>query len=216
MPRPRFFRLAPEKQRAILDAATAEFAAHGFSKAAYNTIIARAGVSKGAMYYYFDDKADLYTTVVERILDPFLRAFEERSAADSPQAFWAGLGQTAANMAPLLQNPDAIALLRDCFSQRHGGQSDAAVKRLTERFFQLMLPIVEEGRALGAVRTDLPADLLTAQLMGFGEASDLWFLQNLDKLEPSEVMRLYGVVFSMLRQLASPPLEAPTAQPRTS
>ena len=34
--------------------------AHGFENASLNRIIKKAGISKGAMYYYFDDKMDLY------------------------------------------------------------------------------------------------------------------------------------------------------------
>ena len=63
-PRPRFETLEPARRSAILDAAAEEFAARGFEAASYNRIIERAGTSKGAMYYYFEDKADLFTTVV--------------------------------------------------------------------------------------------------------------------------------------------------------
>jgi AcrR family transcriptional regulator len=60
MPRPRWATLEPERRTAILDVAAAEFAAHGFTDASYNRIIQRAGISKGAMYYYFDDQEDLF------------------------------------------------------------------------------------------------------------------------------------------------------------
>ncbi|MBL8975425.1 MAG: TetR/AcrR family transcriptional regulator, partial [Myxococcales bacterium] len=65
MPRPRFATLAPDRRAAILAAAAAEFAAHGIDGASYNRIIARAAVSKGAMYYYFDDKQDLLRAVLD-------------------------------------------------------------------------------------------------------------------------------------------------------
>ncbi len=65
MPRPRFERLSVERRDRILEAAAREFAVHGFEGATLNHILAAAGISKGAAYYYFDDKADLFATVVQ-------------------------------------------------------------------------------------------------------------------------------------------------------
>ena len=48
----------------IIDAAGEEFAQHGFKNASLNNILAVADVSKGAFYYYFDDKTDLFETVL--------------------------------------------------------------------------------------------------------------------------------------------------------
>jgi AcrR family transcriptional regulator len=45
-----------------LEAAAKEFVAHGFEAASLNRILDDAGISKGAAYYYFDDKTDLYAT----------------------------------------------------------------------------------------------------------------------------------------------------------
>ena len=65
MPLPRFDKLDDPRKRAILAAAAEELAERGFAGASYNRIIERAGISKGAMYYYFADKDDLYRTVLQ-------------------------------------------------------------------------------------------------------------------------------------------------------
>ena len=65
MVRPRFAKLAPEQQQAILQAALNEFAAHGFHDVSLNRVIEAAGISKGSMYYYFDGKEDLYGYVTQ-------------------------------------------------------------------------------------------------------------------------------------------------------
>jgi AcrR family transcriptional regulator len=36
--------------------------------ASLNRILEQAGISKGSAYYYFDDKADVFLTVVQRYL----------------------------------------------------------------------------------------------------------------------------------------------------
>src|SRR5690349_22874095 len=65
MPRPRFEKLQPEKRERLLESAAKEFATHGYDDASLNQILEKAGVSKGAAYYYFDDKADLFMTVLD-------------------------------------------------------------------------------------------------------------------------------------------------------
>lgn len=61
-----FGRLPDDKKTRILDAATSEFAAKGFSAANINTIAHSAGISIGAMYKYFKAKDDLFLTVIDQ------------------------------------------------------------------------------------------------------------------------------------------------------
>ena len=60
----RFEKLPAEKRVRILEAAGREFAAHGYEGASIQRISEQAGISKGAVYYHFEDKVDLYVTVV--------------------------------------------------------------------------------------------------------------------------------------------------------
>src|SRR5215831_2823931 len=89
MPRPRFQRAPAKKQEAILDAATREFATHGYEGASVNRILLAAGFSKGAFYYYFDDKADLAAAVIEREASRYFESESEARAPATPAAFWA-------------------------------------------------------------------------------------------------------------------------------
>ncbi len=64
MPYPRFDKLPEAKRTRLVDVAAQEFAARGFAEASINRILERAGMSKGAAYYYFEDKLDLFVAVV--------------------------------------------------------------------------------------------------------------------------------------------------------
>lgn len=61
--RPRDAALA---QAALLDAAEAAFAEHGFAGARTQAIAARAGYNTGLLFHYFGDKLGLYTAVIKR------------------------------------------------------------------------------------------------------------------------------------------------------
>ena len=61
MPKKTFFRLPPEKQQRILNAAAEEFIEYKdhYKKSSVNRIADRAGIAVGSIYKYFYDKDDL-------------------------------------------------------------------------------------------------------------------------------------------------------------
>src|SRR3569623_569339 len=75
---------APEvRQAAILDAALAEFAAHGFEGARMEDVARGAKVSKGTVYLYYPPKQALFEALVRRDIVPrttpviaFLNAYD--------------------------------------------------------------------------------------------------------------------------------------------
>jgi len=66
-----------EKRERIINAALEEFSKTGFEKASTNTIVKNAGISKGLLFHYFDNKKTLHEylekyvirTVIETIQD---------------------------------------------------------------------------------------------------------------------------------------------------
>lgn len=51
----------------LIDAAASTFAEKGFAEAGREEIVAAAGVTRGAMYHHFADKADLFRAVYETV-----------------------------------------------------------------------------------------------------------------------------------------------------
>jgi TetR/AcrR family transcriptional regulator len=66
-PKPQERRRDPERTRKlILDAASAEFGAHGYAGARISAIASRAGVNQQLISYYFDGKEGLYQAMSQR------------------------------------------------------------------------------------------------------------------------------------------------------
>jgi AcrR family transcriptional regulator len=63
MPKETFSVISDEKKERILDTAAREFALKGYDSANIKDIAAQAGISKGSIYDYFENKEDLYLTV---------------------------------------------------------------------------------------------------------------------------------------------------------
>jgi AcrR family transcriptional regulator len=60
------------RKQAILDAALTEFSQCGFEAARLDDIADRAGIAKGTLYLYFDDKEGLFEEVVRSAVSPVL------------------------------------------------------------------------------------------------------------------------------------------------
>ncbi|MCB9742455.1 MAG: TetR/AcrR family transcriptional regulator [Alphaproteobacteria bacterium] len=204
MPRPRWSRLDPAQQARILDAAAEEFAAAGFHEASLNRILAEAGLSKGAAYYYFDDKEDLFLTLVEARVGALVR---EAAAGALPEAdFWGWVERLSWGVfGGLAQDPKSWALARELYAMLPGGRSPrvaeawAQVSAWTER-------LLERGQALGEVREDLPLSLLSALTLGLGEALDRWALDAVPDPEAAEAEMgpVMAASMDLFRRLLAP------------
>lgn len=87
MAEPRWQRRADERPREICAAALDVFAEKGFAAAKLDEIARRAGVSKGTLYLYFKDKADLFRAVVRDAIAPNVEALTSAlSSLDAPFA----------------------------------------------------------------------------------------------------------------------------------
>src|SRR5438105_10054730 len=71
---PRWRRRKDERPAEIIAAALAVFTEKGFAAARLDEIAARAGVSKGALYLYFETKEEIFRAVVEQAIAPNILA----------------------------------------------------------------------------------------------------------------------------------------------
>lgn len=86
---PKFRRRSEARPDEILDAALAVFGERGFDAARMEDIAGRAGVSKGAVYLYFDSKEAVLEGLIEREVAPVaarLRALAQQGGADPAAA----------------------------------------------------------------------------------------------------------------------------------
>jgi AcrR family transcriptional regulator len=185
MPRPRFDRLQPERRTALLEAAAQEFGRHGYADASLNQILERAGLSKGVAYYYFDDKEDLFFTVVQYYMDAVdLGYFSTLPETVTAETFWPSLAEVYRRaFVRSREIPWAFGVWRAAGDLwRH----DAATPRLAafiDQWMQLSVRLFKRGQELGLIRADLPDDLLHSWIRAVDDAHDRWVLAHWDDLD---------------------------------
>lgn len=151
-PKPQERQRDPERTRQlILDAASAEFAAHGYAGARIDAIATRAGVNKQLISYYFDGKEGLFQAMSEA----WWKRESELTSPDMP--FSEQLRRYALEA---LHNPDSVRLMAWGGLQYTGPESDLDHAPRSER----LRGGVDELRALQAAGR-LPAEVDPACLL---------------------------------------------------
>lgn len=205
MPRPRFQKLAPDKQSAILAAAADEFAANGLQGASFNRIIESAGLSKGAMYYYFDDKEDLYLAVLQDAIAQVMKQIGDFPGVDCPNAFWDSLRRLYFRVLEAYKSsPQQISLARGFLRSLGSPKVKDAYVQLETSSALWFAGILEQGQAVGAVRSDVAPDLLLAAAFGLLEGTDRWMIDRIEQLEDREITKAAEAIFGMLQRMLSP------------
>jgi AcrR family transcriptional regulator len=180
MVRKRFHDLETERRETILAAAAAEFADRGYEGASVNRIIGVAGISKGSLYYYFEDKEDLFATVMEYA---FTRMLADTGPVDAAglttESFWNAFRDLMHRSLDYLEaNEWHIHLCRSCHRLRIQAPDSPTAKRVLDMGRQYTRTMLARGQELDVVRTDLPLDLLVDVTLAVDEAAGRWRVEN--------------------------------------
>lgn len=196
VPFSRFRKMPAEKRERLLTIAAQEFAIHGFEAASLNRILEEAQIGKSSAYYYFEDKADLFCTVVEYCFErlefaPSSQELEALTAETFWQAYmtrhqrsllraqqepwWFGAVRAVDRLSPEMLRTDSFAPLADF---------------ITNYLMTNLNAMMARGQALGLIRTDVPNELLIGWFRAIDSASDDWLLSHLNTLDQDTIERI--------------------------
>ena len=178
VPRPRFLKLDPARQQKIIDAAAAEFATNGYHGASLNRIQAAMGLSKGAFYYWFDDKEDLFLATLQQRVARLGEATGGLMLGVVTQApFFAQVhASIAAVFSYALEHPEDLALIKASLAL--GPARSPRMAALWARGVGIAAAVIATAQARGEVRIDLPTPLLASAVLGLLESLDRYLLST--------------------------------------
>ena len=174
MTKPKRQRRAQDRPREICAAALDVFAEKGFAAARLDEIAQRAGVSKGTLYLYFKDKADLFRAVVRDTVAPnidVVRTMVEGADLPFPDVIRLFLLRFAA----LTSQARVGAVAKMVIGESRNFPELAKVwhDEVVSKALGLIAGLIERGQAKGEVRAGDPR-LLTFTLMGPMVMGLLW------------------------------------------
>ena len=168
---------AQATRTALLDAAECVFQKRGVSRTSLNDIAQAAGVTRGALYWHFKDKAALYNAMMERVTLPLESTLPDVTGENPVAALRQGLRQALRQIA-----------------------SDEQTRRVLE----IATLMVEHTEELGAVRDRLLQSqrehmhCVQAALESASRLHGITFPAPLGQLAQGMHAMVHGLIFSWL------------------
>ena len=154
---PKWRRRKDARPGEIVAAALEVFAEKGFAAARLDDIAARAGVSKGALYLYFETKQDLFEAVVRDAISPNLATVEAAAAAiDLPFAQVARL--LLGRASDMLANTQIGGVAKMVIAESRNFPDLARVwhDEVVIRMLRVITGLIERAQSKGEVRPGEP------------------------------------------------------------
>jgi AcrR family transcriptional regulator len=200
---------APERRRQeLLQAAIAEFAAHGFAGARMQVIADRTNSNKALIYSYFGNKQDLYLEVLE-FLYSSIRAAEQELALESLPPVEALECLVRFTFKYYVDNPDFVAILsNENLMQARFLRKSTSAPAVNRPIIAMLVNILRRGADAGLFRSGIdPVDFyISISALGFMYVSNrhtLGIAFGRDLMGPDQLScRLASITDIILRAVA--------------
>lgn len=203
MPLARYESIDESLKTRILDVSKQEFAALGFEGASYNKIIQKIGISKGSMYYYFENKEDLFITCFMHSFTDATGGFGFSKASfpltEDKATYWDSIKRLSSKQwNDVFQHPIQMSLIRQLVSM---GTDHPLFRKLNTECEGLseyadFMSILEHGVEIGAIRDDVPLHVLVRMNTEY----EVWLMHETQEGHVSE-SQVVDKFFEMFKQL---------------
>ena len=207
MPLNRFLNLPNEEKERVLGISKTQFAIHGYDATSLNLLLKELEISKGQFYYWFEDKADLFFTVMKEGLDALRLRLEKHGYPTSAKDYWSHMRESRLITERFWDDNDFVEIGQMVSQQIPSNHP------IYERLVVCSLPLQSHfreglrlGQECGLVRTDLSIDILQNLTDGVGDAFYAPMLQSYTKGKPptEETLLLHDLLGRTLRLILRP------------
>lgn len=186
------------KRAELLKAAISVIAEEGFAGASLRKVAQRAGCTTGAVTYYFANKEAMVAAIAENLFDQF-DTFLDVTQDDIKAGFERWLDWT--NSA---ESDFWLAQFQLLAHARHEPAFADIYQRRYAKYRDALTSVLARGQSRGAIRSDIPADLLADQLSAMGDGWMMMLPIEPERFRPSRVQALLEATIALI----SPPSTA--------
>ncbi|OPX46288.1 HTH-type transcriptional regulator BetI [Ruminiclostridium hungatei] len=151
---PAFENLNAEKKTNIIRACLEEFAQNGYERASTNSMVSRAGISKGLLFHYFGSKKDLYLYLLDYAIEHFIGRFYDNDVKASSDLFERIMKRGIVKMKIASEQPFMYKLVMEAFMDTPGGMEEE-MKARYDKIYSQHMPAVFEDIDFSLFREDI-------------------------------------------------------------
>ncbi len=163
MPTETWRNLPADKRDRITAAAMAEFGAKGFSAGSLNVVAREAGIAKGSLFQYFDDKLDLFAAVCDAGSTRIAQA--TIGVVDPDRPVFEILRQTIAEWLRYFRANPPERRMAFAAANEIDPAARVAVRSVANTYYDTALrPVIERAMAKGELRAGTDVDLVVSMV----------------------------------------------------
>lgn len=186
-------RLPPGKVK-IMEALKVLLEQKEFASITISELASTAGVTEGLIYKYFKDKRDVLHVVLSDYVDFFLTRLETE-LRDTEGAF-NKLRKLIRIHITMYAHNRVFSRILILEVRNHPDYFHSDAYNTVKRYTSLLMGVIEEGRAEGSIRRDIPAEVVRQLILGGIEHTCLPSVLFRHALNPEEVSdQLCEIVF---------------------
>lgn len=160
MPKDTFFNLPQAKRENIINIALEEFATNTYKSASLTRIVERAGIAKGSMYQYFENKKDLYLYIIKLAADIKLSTITNSINLSSDDFFELYKELILASSNFDIEEPRYSLVINNGMKEIDNKEVGNMALSLMEMSDNYILEFVKDAQSKGQIRSDIPNDLI--------------------------------------------------------
>ncbi len=156
------------KRKRIMQAALKVFSKKGYSPAALEEVAREAGIAKGTLYLYFQDKEDLFSSTILFVIDN-LASFIQKNLDESMGPIETLERLAYSQLKFFSQNRDFFGLTQTILSGNLLGDHKRLFESLKERIKDLtnfLTQVIEKGKDERLIRGDIETEEIVSSYVG--------------------------------------------------
>jgi len=150
----KFWNLDREKQDRIVNAAMKEFSQKGYDLASTNQIVKEAGISKGLLFHYFQNKKQLYLFLFDYGYDRIVEEFYQKIDLSEKDFFKRTREAVMIKMELLTTYPDIFKFMEEALLE-DSAEIKAELEKKKKEFIEINMEKFFEGVDYSKFREDV-------------------------------------------------------------
>ncbi|QFG24360.1 TetR/AcrR family transcriptional regulator [Actinomadura sp. WMMB 499] len=167
MPTSTWFRLNVAKRARVLEVAMKEFGEHGYSTGSLNTIAREAGIAKGSLFQYFNDKLEFFAFVCDEASRRIREEMERRMARiDFDQQFDEWLFDVMCDWSEYMEtHPLERGVTAATMFELDNAVRSVVRDTANQHYLQVIHPTLELWLERGEIRADADLEVLATTIL---------------------------------------------------
>jgi AcrR family transcriptional regulator len=167
----KFLNLSDDKKNKIINAALKVFSKTTYKKASTDEIVEAAGISKGALFHYFNSKKNLYLYLYDYIIDVLLKEYYARINMQERDIFERLKNIVAIKMSLLSKYPDVFNFAINAMQEENTdlqNKLQSKNKDMTSKNYKLLLDNIDRSKFREDIDADTAIDMIMMTFEGYG------------------------------------------------